>query len=410
MKPIIFIIFDGLGDRPIKELGWLTPLEAAKKPSLDRLASLGVTGLLHTIERGVRPGSDVAHLAIFGYDPKHHYNGRGPFEAAGYGIDLRQGDLAFRGNLATVDENFIVVDRRAGRIESSHEFAEILNGVKIDGVRIITKAGLNHRLAVVLRGKNLSEKITDVDPHLINQPIKKALPLKEEDHEAKLTADIVNQLINRAYRLFKNHPINKERLKKGLPPANCLLLRGAGKLLSFKSFYDLYQLKAACVAGAGLYKGIARVLGMEIVKVEGANGKADTNLVGKITKAIQLSKVYDFVFVHIKATDSLSEDGKPKEKKEFIEKADRPLGKLIPLVEKRRIIVSITGDHSTASDLRIHTADEVPILVAGFGVRTDAVKKFGERPCQTGGLGHMEGRNLIDFLINLRGQSLLYGN
>jgi 2,3-bisphosphoglycerate-independent phosphoglycerate mutase len=411
VKPIILVIFDGLGDRPIKELGYMTPLEAAVTPDLDKLAELGITGMLHTIERGVRPGSDVAHLALFGYNPKFYYAGRGPYEASGYGIDLMEGDIAFRGNLGTVDDNFIVVDRRAGRIESSDAFAEKINGLEIDGIKVIAKAGLNHRIAVVLRGQGLSEKITDVDPHMVNKPLKKCLAKFDGDDKAKFTTKVVNKLIDKAHMIFKSHPINKERAKKNLPLANCLLLRGAGRMAKYESFQEKYNLRSACIAGAGLYKGIAKIVGMEIIDVEGANGKANTNVVGKINKAIEMVKVYDFVFVHIKATDSLAEDGKALEKRDFITRADKALSPLIPLVEKREIILAVTGDHSTASDLKIHTADELPILIAGFGVRTDRVKSFGERSCQSGGIGHMEGaEDLMDMLINLRGDTKLYGN
>lgn len=409
MKPIIFIIFDGLGDRPIKELNWLTPLEAARKPSMDYLAKIGITGLLHTIQRGVRPGSDVAHLSIFGYDPSRHYRGRGPFEAAGYGIQLQTGDVAFRGNLATVNKNGIVIDRRAGRIESSLPFARIIDGMEVEGVKIIAKAGLNHRIALVLRGSRLSDAISDVDPHLVNKPVLKSKPTNNSK-EARFTSEIVNVLVEKSNILFKNLPINKERKKTGKPVANYLLLRGAGKLLPFKNFRDIYGLRSACIAGAGLYKGIASILGMNLIPVPGTTGKYDTNVQAKIDKALELIKMYDFIFVHIKAPDSLAEDGDYIGKKNFLEKADKALKKLVAQVEKKAAIVSITGDHTTSSELKIHTADEVPILVAGFGVRTDEVSRFGERPCQSGGLGHMEGRNLIDFLINLRGESKLYGN
>lgn len=400
MKPIIFVVFDGLGDRPIKDLGWQTPLEAAHTPNLDKLASLGITGLLHTIERGIRPGSDVAHLSILGYEPKHHYSGRGPFEAAGCGIELQTGDIAFRGNLATADKNMMVTDRRAGRLKSAEPFAKLLNDVEIDGVKIVARAGLNHRVAVALRGQRLSDKITDVDPHIDHQKVKICYPT-DNSKEALFTANIVNKIIKKSQEILKKHPLN---------PANILLLRGAGQLTHFKSFEETYGLKAVCIAGAALYKGIARILGMNIAKIKGASGLFDTNIKGKIDKAIENLKKYDFIFVHIKAADSLAEDGKFREKMRFIEESDRYFAQLIPLAKKQKIILAVLADHTTSSELKMHTADEVPILVAGFGTRSDDVKKFGERPCQKGGLGHMEGRNLIDFLINLRGTSKLYGN
>lgn len=409
MRPILFIIFDGLGDRLIPQLGNKTPLEAAAKPNLDRLAEIGITGLIHTIKRGIRPGSDVAHLSLLGYDPKHNYMGRGPFEAAGYGLDLEAGDIALRGNLGTVNSENIVIDRRAGRIDSSAPFAKLLNGLVIDGVTVITQAGLNHRIAIALRGERLSPHISDVDPHLADHPLLLAAPL-DASKEAAFTASVVNKLVAKAHSLFESHSLNKERRSKNLPVANVLLLRGAGEMKDIKPFHEVYTLKAACVAGGGLYKGIARVLGMDVYEVSGATGKANTDAVGKVNKALELLQKYDFVFLHFKATDSLAEDGKPLEKRDYIEKVDKALAPLVPLAQKREMIVSVTGDHTTASDLKVHTADEVPILISGYGVRTDYVNSFGERPCQEGGLGHMEGRNLIDYLLNLRGELALYGN
>ncbi len=409
MRPILFIIFDGLGDRPIAELDGKTPLEAAKKPNLDRLAELGVTGLIHTIKRGIRPGSDVAHLSLLGYDPKHNYMGRGPFEAAGYGLKLQPGDIALRGNLGTVNSEGIITDRRAGRIDSSAPFAEMINGLTIDGVTVIAQPGINHRIAIALRGPGLSDKVSDVDPHLVDQPILTAASL-DDSKEAAHTAVVINKLVAKARTLFESHPINKERRESGKPVANALLLRGAGQMKDIKPFHEVYGLKAACVAGGGLYKGIARILGMDVYEVSGATGKANTDAVAKTNKALELLKKYDFVFLHFKATDSLAEDGKALEKRNFIEKVDATFAPLVPLVEKKDIIVSVTGDHTTSSELKLHTADEVPILITGYGTRTDAVKTFGERPCQSGGLGHMEGKNLIDFLMNLRGQLVMYGN
>ena len=409
MKPILFVIFDGLGDRPIEALGWKTPLEAAEKPNLDHLADIGVTGLIHTIKRGVRPGSDVAHLSLLGYDPHHNYMGRGPFEAAGYGLKLQAGDVALRGNLGTVDNQNTVLDRRAGRIDSSAPFAELINGLTIDGVTVIAQPGLNHRIAIALRGPGLSDKVTDVDPHLVNKSVLSSAPL-DGSKEAAKTALVINKLVVKAHSLFESHPLNKERRAAGKPAANVLLLRGAGQMKAIKPFHEVYGLKAACVAGGGLYKGIARILGMDVYEVPGATGKANTDAAAKVTKVLELLKTYDFVFLHFKATDSLAEDGKPLEKRDFITRVDKAFSPLLPLAEKKELIMSVTGDHTTASDLMLHTADEVPILIAGYGTRTDIVKKFGERPCQEGGLGHLEGRNLIDFLLNLRGQLALYGN
>lgn len=396
---IIFIVFDGLGDRPLPELDHKTPLEAANTPNLDALAKIGINGLLHTIERSIRPGSDVAHLSLFGYDPRKYYRGRGVFEATGIGIDLQKGDVAFRGNVATVDENGIITDRRAGRIDDVKKHADLLNGKTIDDVEIIAKAGVGHRIAVVLRGHGLSDEVTDTDPHKPDVTILQSKPIKNDDLKAQKTADILNKLTILANESFIN-----------LTPGNCLLLRGAGMMTHFPDFKEQYGLSACCIAGGGLYKGIAKILGMTILDVPGATGKPNTNVQAKIDALINHFESYDFFFVHFKGADSCAEDGNPIGKKEYIEKVDAVLEPVVKLAYDNKAIVSVTGDHSTSSRLKAHTADEVPIMIAGSDVRVDDVMHIGERPAQKGGLGHMDGRHLMRFLINLIGQEPLYGN
>src|SRR3989338_3946935 len=194
MNKVIFVVCDGLGDRPIKQLKNLTPLEAAKTPNLDKLAKNGITGLLHTIDHGIRPGSDVSHLSLFGYDTKVQYKGRGMYEALGLGMKMNKGDVAFRCNLATVKSDLTIVDRRAGRIESAEPFIKELDGALINGVRFAVKAGVMHRAAVVMSGYNLSYKVSDADPHEINTKAKKAMPLYATK-EAQFTADALNKFI-----------------------------------------------------------------------------------------------------------------------------------------------------------------------------------------------------------------------
>lgn len=396
---IAFIVFDGLGDRPIPELNQKTPLEAAHTPNLDELSKVGINGLIHTIERSVRPGSDVAHLSLFGYDPRKYYRGRGVFEATGIGIDLQKGDVAFRGNMATVDDKGTITDRRAGRIDNVAEHAALLNGLQIEDVEIVAKAGVGHRIAIVLRGANLSDEITDTDPHRQNEPVLSSQPKDKNNTNAQKTARIVNKLSEKAQELFKK-----------MTPANALLLRGAGMMTHFPSFKDQFGFTACCIAGGGLYKGIARVLGMDVLDVPGATGKPNTDAGAKIRKFQETFDMYDFFFIHFKGADSCAEDGNPIGKKEYIEKVDRELGPLVKLVYENRLIVSVTGDHSTSSRLKAHTADEVPILVAGSDVRVDDVAHLGERPAQRGGLGHIDGRHLMRFLVNLLGSEELYGN
>jgi len=405
MDKVLFIICDGLSDRPIFELGEKTPLEAAIKPNIDKLTKRGITGIMHTVDIGVRPGSDVAHLALFGYDISKYYTGRGPFEAAGYGIKLQPGDIAFRGNFATVDKNFIIKDRRAGRIDNTKPLVNVLNGIIIDGIRILVKQGIGHRAAVVFRGKNLSSLITDSDPHKEGVKINQSKPLNK-NQSARRTAKIVNLFIKKSYELLSQHSLNKKRRKEGLPPANILLLRGAGIMPQLPSFKEKYGLKAACVAGAGLYKGIAQILGMDILPVASATGKPDTDVKSKIKEAFMAFKKYDFVFVHIKGTDVLAEDGDFLGKKKFIEKIDKALE---PLIDKRDVMIVLTADHSTSSYLRMHTADPVPVLIAGQNLHTDNVETFGERSVSSGKLGHIQGKHLMPIIIDYLGRAPLVG-
>ena len=405
MNKVLLIICDGLSDRPISELGNKTPLEEANKPNLDKLVKRGMTGLMHTVDIGIRPGSDVAHLSLFGYDTGQYYTGRGPFEAAGYGIDLKPGDVALRGNFATVDDNLIIIDRRAGRINDTQELVNLFSYVNIDGVKIIIKKGTGHRVAVVLRGEDLDGKVSDTDPHVENMKVLESESLLNSKSGAK-TASIINKFVRLSYKTLKDHAINIKRAENKLPPANIILLRGAGKLPSMPTFAQKYRLKAACIAGAGLYRGIAQILGMEVINVPGATGQLDTDLEAKIKTALAWLNKYDFMFVHIKGADILAEDGNYVGKKQFIEKIDKSFA---PLVDKEDILIVITADHSTSSQLRMHTADPVPLLIAGKNLHTDSVESFGEREAAGGKLGHIKGKHLMPMILDFIGKAPLYG-
>jgi len=225
-RKVILIILDGLGDRANRELGFKTPLQFAEKPHLNKIARMSVVGLMDPIAPGVRAGSDTSHLNLLGYDPYKVYTGRGPFEAAGLDMDVKPGDVAFRCNFATVDENMVVKDRRAGRIkDGTKELAEALNGMEIEDVKLFVKPGVEHRAALVLRGPGLSADVSDVDPHDTGLKIHEA---RAKSPEGEKTARIINEFVRRAHEILKEHPVNKERVEKGLPPANILLPRGAG--------------------------------------------------------------------------------------------------------------------------------------------------------------------------------------
>ncbi len=264
MKKIILIIIDGLGDRVIPQLGNKTPLEAAKTPNLDWLAENGICGQIQPFQFSWQkfPESDTAHLAIFGYNPKKYYLGRGVYEAAGVSFNLKKGDIALRANFGTVDSEGKAIDRRAGRITNTQPLIKSLNGTIINGVKFLLKKSISHRAVLILRGKNLSKEITDGDPHKVGEKAKKIKP-KTESRSAKnirsslsfatlgrgtkvraeFTAKILNEFLKKSHLILKNHPFNKEREKKGLLPANYLLVRGAGQFKKTPSFKQKYKLK-----------------------------------------------------------------------------------------------------------------------------------------------------------------------
>jgi 2,3-bisphosphoglycerate-independent phosphoglycerate mutase len=403
-QKIILFIMDGLGDRPIPELENRTPLEAAETPVLDELAKMGLTGHLHTIRRGITPGSDTAHLALFGYNPYEVYTGRGPYEAAGTDVPTKPGDIAFRTNMATIKDK-TVIDRRAGRIsEGTKEIEKALQNIIIEDVEIIFKVGIDHRAALVLRGAGLSSEVTGNDPKIENKKYKPIIP---KNSEAEKTARILKQFIQHASEIMESLEINQRRVAEKKLPANYLLVRGAGKTPHLEPFQTKYGLRAECVAGGGLYKGVASICGMEINNDHYGTGGVPTDLDSKVTATIKSLERSQFVFLHIKGTDNFGHDGKPIQKMRFIEDIDTamtPLSELLP-----NTILCITGDHSTPCKMKDHSSDPSPVLMAGNGVRPDQVEVFSERSTMLGGLGHIIGQELLPTLLGLSGRVNKFG-
>jgi len=406
LKKIVILVCDGLGDRPIKNLGALTPLEAAKTPNLDALAKEAECGMMYTLGRCQVPGSDVAHLAIMGYSQHEYYSGRGTIEVAGIGINLRPGDVALRGNFGTVDDNQLIIDRRAGRIRVVEQLTQSLDGLEIDGVKFVVKPGTGHRAGIVMRGEGLSNAIIDADPHKPGIPIRNVTPTNNSP-KAQRTAQVLNKFLEKSHEILKKHPLNEIRKKEGKYPANYLLVRGAGFYKKVPSFEERYNLSSCCIAGGGLYKGVGSFLGMKVIKVPEATGLPDTNIKAKFQSVLTCIDKYDFVFVHVKAADSLGEDGNFEGKKNFIEKLDSASKLLLNLPDD--VLLIITADHSTPCELKSHSADAVPILYRGNGVRTDDVMAFNERACKKGGLGIIEGKHVIPHAQNLLGTLKLVG-
>lgn len=403
---ILLIVCDGLGDRPIKELNYGTPLAVARKPNLEKLSLIGIKGIMDAIAPGVRPGSAPAHLAIFGYDPEKYYTGRGIFEALGLGLELKEGDIVFRFNFATVDDRMVIVDRRAGRIgEHTAELAKALNEISIPGVELIFKEAVEHRGVIIMRGEGLSWKVSDTDPGKTGLKVKKCEPL-DSSPEAFKTANLVDKIVEESYRVLKDHWVNRDRIKRGLPPANVVLPRGASILTKVKDFKERYKLKAACVAGGTLYKGVAKFVGMEVLNVPGATGTYETNYKAKVDASMKALKNNDFVFLHFKQTDLAGEDGDYKRKIEVIQRIDEVLE---PLTTLDDTLIVVTADHSTPCSIKTHSADPVPIMICGEEVRRDGIEGFDEFKAARGGLNRIRGLDLMPILLDIVNLAEKYG-
>jgi 2,3-bisphosphoglycerate-independent phosphoglycerate mutase len=409
MKGIIMII-DGMADRPLKELDNKTPLEAAKTPNMDKMAKMGINGIMDPIKPGIRAGSDTSHISILGYDPYQVYTGRGPFEAAGVGIEVMPGDIAFRCNFSTANEEGLITDRRAGRIREKTELlASSLNSIKLEGfedVEIIFKESTGHRSVLVLRGSGLSDQVSDADPKKEGKPPKTIIGL-DGSPEADKTAQVLNKVVTESYNILKDHPLNLERIDAGEPPANIVLPRGAGAVPDVQPFNEKYGLKSACIAETGLIMGIGKLAGMDIIEVEGATGGVDTDL-DSISQSIieNASKDYDFLLINIDGADEAGHDGNLQEKVDFLEKVDAVIGEVMNIPDTYFIL---TADHSTPISVMDHTGDPVPLVIKGPEIRVDDVEKFDERSATKGGLCRIRGSDIMNILMDLMNKSEKFG-
>lgn len=407
-RAVLFLVLDGISDRPCPELGGKTPLQAASTPILDRLASEGTCGIMDTIGPGIRPGSDTSHLSLLGYPPERYYTGRGPLEAEGCGIHMEKGMIGFRGNYATLGKDGTILDRRAGRIHETKELsAAIQQGVDLSslGVSFWFCSGAGHRAALALKGEGLGADVSSNDPKKegIEPPLIQSCTRKRADRK---TADACNAFIRQSHQILEDHPLNQGRVRQRKPPANIVLIRGAGEMGRFEPFEERYHLRGSVIAAATLITGIGKVVGLHPVAVPGATGSVDTNLEGKVTAAMKELDQREFVLLNIKGCDEAAHDGNAKEKKNFIERID---ASLVPLLGLSDCLLVICGDHSTPCTIRDHSADPVPLLIHGEGVRVDAVKRFDEIACAQGGLHRLQGLSLMPIILDLINKAHKYG-
>lgn len=405
----LLLIADGLGDRPCPELEGRTPLEAARTPTLDRLAREGECGLLDPIAPGIRGGSDTGHLSLLGYDPFKTYSGRGPFEAAGIGLEVKGGDLSFRCNFATADENLVVRDRRAGRIsEGTRELARALDGMQIEDVTCFFKESVAHRAALVLRGPGLGAEVTDVDPHQEGVAVHEARPKDPNDAASAKSARIVNAFVRRSYEILNDHPVNRARRAAGQPPANLILPRGAGLTPHLEPFDAKWGLKSACIVEVGLVKGIGRYLGMEVIEVPGATAGLDTDTEAIGRTVLEAFCDHNFILCNVKGPDVAGHDRDPAAKVAIIEKIDRMVAQIFAQ-ETEGLTFVFTGDHTTPVSVGDHTGEPCPILFWSAGVRSDPCPAFGERAVIGGGVGRIRGTDILPIMTSYMGVQEKFG-
>jgi len=373
---IVMIVLDGLGGLPHPKTG-KTELETAKTPNLDKLAKEGTCGLVDPVATGITPGSGPGHLALFGYDPIKFTVGRGVLEALGIDFELRDGDVAARGNFCTVNGEGIITDRRAGRIstEQCAELCRLLDGATIDKVSVSVVPVREHRFVAVFRGSGLSDALSDSDPQKEGL-IPKAV--EAIDSNAAKSARIVNKFIDKAQKALE-----------GREPTNMVLLRGFASYPDFPKMNQVFSLKPAAIAVYPMYRGLAKVVGMDALP-------AGKTIEDQLFTLAEHYSSYDFFFLHIKGTDSAGEDGDFARKVSIIEEVDRTLPKLLSL---KPDVVVITADHSTPALLKGHSWHPVPFLLSSKWCRTDDVLEFSERACCSGALGRFPATDIMPLAL-----------
>ena len=373
---IVLVLLDGLGGLPMHK-GGPTELEAARTPNLDALAAEGICGLHIPIAPGITPGSGPSHLAVFGYDPRIYSIGRGVLESVGIGFPLERQDVAARGNFCSLDEQGQITDRRAGRIatELNRELCALLRSVDLPGVDIFVETVKEHRFILVLRGEGLSGDLTETDPQRLGVS---PLSVNAMSPEAERTANLVNDFIEQARMLL--HDQN---------PANMMLLRGFSKWPDIPSMQEVFGLNPASIAVYPMYRGVARLVGMEPLDT-------GPSISDEFDALEQHFEDHDFFYLHVKETDSAGEDGDFDRKVALIEETDAQIPRLMSLEPD---VVIVTGDHSTPSLLKAHSWHPVPVLIRSQRSGLDNVTVFSERACASGALGQFPAIDIMPIAL-----------
>jgi len=398
MKYIV-VLGDGMADEPIPELGGKTPLSAARTPAMDLMSKKAQIGMVQTIPQGMAPGSDTANLSVMGYDPRIYYSGRSPLEALSIGVDMKQSDVAFRCNLVSITQEDTPFEQQLILDHSSDEISTADSAVLLDAVRKELEmgpfhfyVGTSYRHCLIWENGSVIEL---TPPHdVLGQTIGQWLP----KDEALLS------MMKKSYEILKEHPLNLERKKQGLKPANCLWFWGAGTRPALTSFYEKFEKKGIMISAVDLLKGIAAGTGMGIVKVEGANGGLHTNYEGKVEAAYTaLTKEgYDLAYIHLEGPDEMGHQGSLEKKMQAIEYLDtRVIG---PLYEKLTadgvdFKMLILPDHPTPIACRTHTAGEVPYLLYDSTKQLDNSWNYNEAEAILSGNFVEQGHKLMEIFL-----------
>ncbi len=398
MKYLVMLC-DGMADYPVDELGGKTPLEAAATPNMDKLAETASVGLVKTVADGLKPGSDVANLSVLGYNPDDCYTGRSPLEAGSIGIDMKDTDVSLRCNLVTltdeqVYEDKTILDYCADDI-STAEAEELVKYLaeNLNNDEFCFYSGVSYRHCLIWNNGTLDIG-TMTPPHdITGKPIKEYVP-------AHPNAKKLYELMKKSYELLKDHPVNIERIKKGLRPANSIWLWGEGVRANLVDFKEKYGLKGSMISAVDLLKGIGKFSGMNVVNVDGATGYIDTNFEGKAAAAIsEFENGQDFVYIHVEAPDECGHRHEIENKVKSIELIDKYV--LEPVAEylKRTgeaFRVLITPDHATPLSLKTHTNDPVPFMIYDSSKENNGVKSFNEKTASETGLFVEKGHTIMD--------------
>ncbi|MDR0873201.1 MAG: cofactor-independent phosphoglycerate mutase [Prevotellaceae bacterium] len=407
MKHII-ILGDGMADEPIAALGNKTPLQAANKPAIDKIAALGQNGMLSTIPAGFAPGSEIANLSVLGYDVAEVFEGRGSLEAASMGVPIAAGEMAMRCNLICI-ENDKIKNHSAGHIsnEEAAELIDFLNNelVGVEHLRPNMKfhAGVSYRHLFIMKGGN--KKLICTPPHDVPGTPFRDVMIRAAAPEAEETAKILNDLTLRSQALLENHPVNIKRRAAGKDPANSIWLWSPGYKPQMKTMPEIYGFASGAVISAvDLIKGIGVYAGLQPIEVEGATGLYNTNYEGKAQAAIEALRTHNFVYLHIEASDEAGHEGDVDLKVRTIEYLDSRIVK--PIFEEvskwnEPVAIAILPDHPTPCVLRTHTSNAVPFIIYKRGAQPDSVQQYDEFSAQNGSFGHITGKDFIEeFLKN----------